>query len=111
MGVGVTLEQYGEDVRIAAVTEGGSAQKAGIQVGDILVSVGGTYVHGMTLEQVSPLLRGEEGTKVTVSVQRATGGHTYVLERSYIQISNFSSQVLEDGIYYMKWTRFAETTS
>ena len=111
VGVGVTLEQYGEDVRIAAVTEGGSAQKAGIQPGDILVSVNGTYTHGMTLDQVSPLLRGAEGTKVTVSIRRSTGGHTFVLERSYIQVSNFSSQVLEDGIYYMKWTRFAETTS
>ena len=111
VGVGVTLEQYGEDVRIAAVTEGSSAQKAGIQPGDILVSVNGTYTHGMTLDQVSPLLRGEEGTKVTVSVRRATGGYTYVLERKYIDISNFSSRVLEDGIYYMKWTRFAETTS
>ena len=111
VGVGVTLEQYGEDVRIAAVTPGGSAQEAGIQPGDILVSVGGVNTRGMKLEQVSPLLRGEQGTKVTVSIQRPTGGCTYVLERKYIDISNFSSRMLEDGIYYMKWTRFAETTS
>ena len=111
VGVGLTLEQYGQEIRVAAVTEGGSAAKAGIQAGDILVSISGQSTHGMALEQASTLLRGEEGTPVTVSVRRSSGSFTYVLTRSYIQVSNFSSQVLEDGILYMKWSRFAETSS
>lgn len=111
VGVGVTLEQYGSDVRVAAVTEGGSAQKAGVLPGDIIVAAGGKNTRGMTISQVSDLLRGEEGTSVTVGVQRPSGGATYVLQRTYIQISNFSSQLLEDGIYYMQWTRFAESSS
>ena len=111
VGVGLTLEQYGQEIRVAAVTEGGSAAKAGIQAGDILISISGQSTHGMALEQASTLLRGEEGTPVTVSVRRSSGSFTYVLTRSYIQVSNFSSQVLEDGIFYMKWSRFAETSS
>jgi len=111
VGVGVTLEQYGDDVRVAAVTEGGSAQKAGILPGDLIVSAGGKNTRGMTIEEVSSLLRGDEGTTVTVGVQRAGGGATFVLQRAAIAVSNFSSQVLEDGIYYMQWTRFAESSS
>lgn len=111
VGIGVTLEQYGSDVRVAAVTEGGSAQKAGIRPGDIIVAAGGKDTRGMTISDVSALLRGEEGTSVTVSVQRSGGGATFVLQRAYIEVSNFSSRLLEDGIYYMQWTRFAESSS
>ncbi len=111
VGVGVTLEQYGQDVRVAAVTEGGSAQKAGVLPGDLIVSAGGKNTRGMSISEVSNLLRGEEGTTVTVGVQRPSGGATFVLQRAYIAVSNFSSQLLEDGIYYMQWTRFAESSS
>lgn len=111
VGVGITLEQYGQEIRIAEVTEGGSAAKAGIMAGDIITTIGGQSAYGMTISDASTLLRGEEGTKVTLGVRRSTGGFTYVLTRSYISISNFSSKSLEDGIYYMKWSRFAEMTA
>ena len=111
VGVGVTLEQYGDDVRVAAVTEGGGAQKAGVLPGDLIVSVEGRNTRGMSLDDVSSLLRGDEGSSVTVGVQRAGGGATFVIQRAAISVSNFSSRLMEEGIYYMQWTRFAESSS
>lgn len=111
VGVGITLEQYGQEIRIADVTEGGSAAKAGVMAGDIITTIGGQSAYGMTITDASTLLRGEEGTKVTLGVRRSTGGYTFVLTRGTISISNFTSKSLEDGIYYMKWSRFAETTA
>lgn len=111
VGVGVTLEQYGSDLRVAALTEGGSAAKAGVMVGDILHMIGNTSAHGLSMEKASSLLRGEKGTQVSLSINRQGKYHTFLLTRSYIEISNFSSRKLEEGIYYMKLTRFADTAS
>lgn len=111
VGVGITLEQYGQEIRIAEVTAGGSAAKAGVLAGDIITTIGGQSAYGMTITDASTLLRGEEGTKVTLGVRRSTGGFTFVLTRSTISISNFTSKSLEDGIYYMKWSRFAEVSA
>lgn len=111
VGIGVTLEQYGQEIRIAAVTEGSSAHEAGIQIGDIITNIGPQSAYGMNIADASPLLRGAEGTSVTLGVRRGSQNYTYVLLRKQISISNFSSQLLEEGVYYMKWTRFAEMTA
>lgn len=111
VGIGVTLEQDGAKIKIAAVSEGGSAQKAGVLAGDIIEIVDGKNVQGMTIDEVSPLLRGEAGTKVAVSFNRAGVQISRVLTRMKITIENFESSLLEDGVYYMKIARFAETTS
>lgn len=111
VGVGLTLELFGNEARITAVTEGGSAQKAGILAGDIITAVDGKALAGKQLAEISALLRGKEGTRVTVTVRRGGQTSTYVLERVRIGQPNYTSHVVEDGVYYMKWSRFADTNA
>ena len=115
VGIGVTLEQYGDSVRVSAITEGSPAAEAGFQVGDFIVYVDRKDYTNTTLEQLSSVIRGEEGTKVTVTVKRVVDGKNYFitkeLTRKYIGVPNFTSEVLEDGIFYMDFTRFADTNT
>lgn len=112
VGIGVTMEQYGESVRIAAVTEGGPAAEAGFLAGDLIYSVDRVDLSKATMEQVGEKIRGEKDTQVTVTVKRTVDGKvnliTRTLTRRYIGVPNFTSEVLEDGIFYMDFNRFAD---
>ncbi len=115
VGIGVTMEQYGNSVRITDVTKGGPADEAGFKVGDLIVYVDRRDYTNTTIAKLANIIRGEEGTKVTVTVKRTENGKdlyiTRTLTRKYIEVSNFRSEVLEDGIFYMDLTRFADTNA
>ena len=113
VGIGVTMEQYGTSVRITAVTKGSPAEEAGFKAGDLIVYVDRKDYSNTTIAKLSNVIRGEEGKKVTVTVKRTENGKdlyiTRTLTRKFIKVSNFASEVLEDGIFYMDLTRFADT--
>lgn len=113
VGIGVTMEQYGNSVRITDVTKGGPADEAGFKVGDLIVYVDRRDYSNTTIAKLANIIRGEEGTKVTVTVKRTENGKdlyiTRTLTRKFIEVKNFKSEVLEDGVFYMDLTRFADT--
>jgi membrane-associated protease RseP (regulator of RpoE activity) len=69
-GIGVELKALGEGQpqRINRLIPGGPAAKAGISPGSLLLSVNGTNTVGMRLVECVALVRGEEGTKVTLEI-------------------------------------------
>ncbi len=71
VGIGVELSGGGKDpITIVAVFPKTPASTGGLQAGDQIVGVNGTDVHGMTLDQVTPLIKGAEGTEVTLVIIR-----------------------------------------
>jgi carboxyl-terminal processing protease len=71
VGIGVELSGGGADpITITAVFPDTPASRGDLQAGDQIVAVDGTDVRGMTLDQVSPLIRGAEGTSVTLTIIR-----------------------------------------
>ena len=111
VGVGITMQLDGEYAKVTDVTAGGPADEAGVKPGDLLVTANGVTLRGKDLTEVSSLLRGEEGTEVTVVVRRGEAELRFTLVRAQMGTPNFSSYLVEDGVYYMKWARFADTAS
>ena len=71
VGVGITIQkEEGSGFRILEVTDGGPAQEAGIQPGDVIVKIDGAGCKDMDMDEARSLVRGEEGTSVTLTVQR-----------------------------------------
>lgn len=70
VGVGIELTEFGGQVRITQVFEGGSAEEAGLLAGDVIVSVDGETVRGESLSEVSERVRGEPGTSVALGIER-----------------------------------------
>lgn len=66
-GIGITAEQVEDGIKITSVRENEPAAKAGLKQGDVI-----TQVDGVKAELGS--IRGEAGTEVTLTVQRADGG-------------------------------------
>lgn len=111
VGVGLTMLAEGGTICITDVAPGSSAEKAGILPGDTLIRAAGVSLKGKPLTEVAALLRGEEGTSVSVTVLRDGRELSFSLTRTLIGTPNFSSRVVEDGVYYMKWARFADNAS
>src|SRR5436190_3311234 len=73
-GVGIQLNQL-DDGRVEVVTpiDGSPAFKAGVMAGDIITKVNGESVEGLRLPEIIKKIAGPLGTKVTLSVEHATG--------------------------------------
>lgn len=71
VGIGVLLSGGGsQPLRIDEVIPGSAADAAHLRPGDLIVGVNGKNISGMTLDQVRPLIVGDEGTQVTITIQR-----------------------------------------
>ncbi len=107
VGVGITLQDSESGIVITAVNPLGGAYRAGVMVGDIIVRIDDVDVSTAVLGDVTPLLRGEENTRVTVQVRRGDQILSFNIKRAMIGQPNYEGYIVEDGIYYMDWNRFS----
>lgn len=72
-GVGMRLEQDEETkaIKVAEPMENSPALKAGIQAGDQIVQIDGKTTEGMNVADAAQMIRGTEGTNVTLRIQRS----------------------------------------
>lgn len=72
-GIGVQVDVVQGRIVISDVTSTGPAGRAGVQIGDTVVDLGGRAVVGSTPDQIMEGLRGAPGTTVTLTLRRADG--------------------------------------
>jgi len=109
-GIGVHITKDGDYLGVIAPIEGTPAYDAGIQSGDVIVSVDGVDIKGWTMEKAITQIRGERGTLVVIGVRRS--GVADIIEfpiiREDIDIKHVSYELLDSGIGYMEIESFAE---
>lgn len=76
-GVGMVLDARSGPVLVSQVNEGGPAERAGVQKGDVVLAVDGMLTAGLPLDQVVARIRGPAGTLVRIKFQR--GGQEFEL--------------------------------
>lgn len=69
-GIGAQLGLKGERIVIIAPLKGSPAESAGIKAGDLLLKVDGVETIGWTLPEAVAKIRGEKGSKVTLTIER-----------------------------------------
>jgi carboxyl-terminal processing protease len=93
VGLGVTKVEGG--LRVQSVFKGSPAERAGIEVGDAIVSVDGRSIAGLSTEAAADRIKGPEGTEVTVGVR--SGPHAkprpVKLTREQISVPVVSSRL------------------
>jgi carboxyl-terminal processing protease len=70
-GIGILVTDTNGALTIVRVIAGSPAESAGVKAGDQITAVGGVSTAGMTFDQLAAKIRGEIGTKVTISVIHA----------------------------------------
>jgi carboxyl-terminal processing protease len=111
-GVGIEVTMEDGAVRVVAPIDGTPAARAGIQAGDIIVSIDDVPVDTEGLSDAINRMRGKPGSTVKVSVTRSQVDHPldFVLERSNVQVHSVKQELLEPGYGYVRITHFSETT-
>ncbi len=84
------------------------AEVAGIRPGDVIVSVEGEPVAGMTLDDSTARVRGEEGTEVTIGIERDGETFEVTLERKSIASPVAVGQITDPGVGYLRLSVFTE---
>lgn len=100
VGVGITIQvrEDGQGLDITQVEPEGPAAKAGVLAGDRLVGVDGQSIIGMTTGEVSKLVRGQEGTSVTLELLRQEQKLELPVLRLRLQTVVATGQLLENNI-------------
>lgn len=104
IGIGVSVDADRPcGAYILRVVPGSPAEQAGIKTNDEIVSADGINLRGLSSDEIVPLLRGREGTEVTIGVRKpgATEDEMITLERKLLQVSNVTGQTLENGVAYI----------
>jgi carboxyl-terminal processing protease len=76
---------------------GSPAEAAGVKVGDIVVSVDGAALDGLTVDAARDRIRGPKGTVVTLTLRRAGVPIQLTITRDLVQNTEVESRVLADG--------------
>ena len=87
------------------------AEQAGVQAGDIIKSVDGVEYTYEDIDTIADNIKGEEGTTVTLVVERDGEELEFEIERATINTNPITIEVLEDNIGYLKLPSFDTDTA
>lgn len=101
VGIGVTIRKQEEEpfgLLIVSVQKGGSAEEAGILPDDVIITVEGNDTAELTTNEVRDLVRGKEGTMVSIQILRNGETIDFSVMRKKIETPVAEGQLLEDNI-------------
>lgn len=112
VGIGVYMADNTADntIMIIGVIEGSVAEQAGLQTGDIIKKVNGVEYKGDQLDSVSNVIKGEEGTNVTITILRENEEKEFNITRSSVKIKTVSFKMI-DNKAYIKISSFNDGTA
>ncbi|MCI5584275.1 MAG: S41 family peptidase [Lachnospiraceae bacterium] len=114
-GIGAYISKAAADefCTISGVIKNTPAEAAGLRTGDIIYEVDGVLAQGMETTEIVSLIKGEEGTTVTLTLIRE-GESDYLhipVERRKIESPTVEWEMLENNIGYILITEFDDVTT
>ena len=111
-GIGATLSQdkVTKEVSVVEVYEGSPAARAGLERGDIVISVDGHLGTDESLDDFVQRIRGEEGTSIEMVYKRDDQEHTIEITREEVIVPSVSHRMLDDKIGYIRISSFVNGT-
>lgn len=108
-GIGAEIGVRSNQPTIVRVLAGNPAEKAGLKMGDVILSVNDESAKGWDSTQTATKIRGEVGTTVKVVVQRGTDTKDFTITRATVNNPSVQSEI-KNGVGYLTITRFDDET-
>ncbi|WP_260288126.1 lmo1851 family serine protease [Peribacillus aracenensis] len=111
-GIGAEIQEQDGQIMVVSPIKGSPAEKAGVKPNDIILSVNGKSVEGLSSSEAVLKIRGKKGTKVNLSISRAGEPEPMELtiKRDTIPIETVYAEMLDDGVAKIQVTSFSEHT-
>lgn len=115
VGLGIELKSEDQSLLIVHVIPGGPAAAAKLEDGDRIVAVDGHAVQDISTDGAADMLKGEEGTAVSLEVVNDRGEtRSLKLARQRVEVPSVEDAKILDpqyGIAYLRITSFQKTTN
>ena len=112
-GIGAELKSDQSRVVISTTMEGSPSQQVGLQADDVITKVDGEDMTGKTISEVVKKVRGEVGTDVVLTIERAGTSLEVKLTRASIAINTVKAELDKEdaSIGHVRITSFAKNTA
>ncbi len=115
-GLGIEIHKRGPDnpLTVIAPIDGTPAARAGLQPGDIIMRIEGEETIHMTIQEAVRRLRGERGTKVTITIQRPGEDRAFdvTIVRDRVPTDSIPvAYMLSPGVGFIRIKNFTGTTA
>lgn len=110
-GVGIVLATSGDNVTVDSTLKDSPAKNAGILKNDVIQKINGKAIKASDYANVANMIRGKEGSKVTLTMYReGKGNFDVTLTRKNLVLESVTSEVVDGNIGYMQISSFDENT-
>ena len=112
-GVGMEVGAREGELKVIAPLEGTPAKEAGLRAGDVIVKIDGESTAEMTLDQAVKMIRGEEGTEVTLTISRDSWSEIRDIKivRDIIEVPSLKWELKDGNIAYIQIHHFTQKAS
>ena len=100
-----------DKIEVLSTIKNSPAEKAGVQPGDLILTVDGVSYSADDMTTVANKIKGEEGTTVTVEFLREAETIKYDFVREKVKVNQVEGKVLSNNIGYINFTSFDESTA
>jgi carboxyl-terminal processing protease len=112
-GIGAVVTMKEGKVTVISPIKGSPAERAGVMAKDVILSVNGEKLDGLSLNEAVMKIRGPKGTQAKIKLIRE--GNTQPIDvivvRDDIDVETVFSEMLEDGIGKIQISQFAYNTA
>ncbi len=111
-GLGIQISAQDGVPKVISPIDDTPASRAGLAGGDLIVAIDGQSTHGVDLQKIVRILRGNPGTSVKLTISRgAQPPFEVTLTRAIIEVPSIKSQMQANNIGYVRITEFGSESA
>lgn len=112
-GIGAEIGMKDKVLTIIAPLKNTPSWNAGLKAGDKILRIDKKDTTDMSIDKAIGLIRGQEGTEVTLTILRSGENKTreFSIKRQTIEIPTIDTEMLPDNIFQIKFYSFSENSA
>lgn len=110
VGIGIKMESTNGYPKVVTIFTGSPAERAKLQVSDLIIAVDGEDVKDLPLSIIVQKIRGIEGSKVTLTINRNNQIFDVSIIREAVNAPTVTYEVMFDNIGYIDVNSFGNDT-